>query len=242
MDKKDLEELNEWKEKNLNYIETYGVDIYKKDNKNRKAEKVIMAITKIVKAILIIFCIFIIIGTIAILVYRWNIIYDSVHINPKETLEGMYKIKLVEVSKNIDSHQNGSYIFELKDNPEIKFNVLVEWSEMNEDYADNCQKYYFEQWKNVNKNNIQTNIAYYENIILKYEQYIQITDENEIEDAVKLMYDLVEFARDKFSPDWELYLKANENTRIYPFDYYNIDLEKSINMAKSEYENLTKNP
>ena len=242
MDKKDLEELNEWKEKNLNYIETYGVDIYKKDNKNRKAEKVIRDIIKIVKAILIIFCIFIIIGTIAILVYRWNIIYDSVHINPKETLEGMYKIKLVEVSKNIDSHQNGSYIFELKDNPEIKFNVLVEWSEMNEDYADNCQKYYFGQWKNVNKNNIQTNIAYYENIILKYEQYIQITDENEIEDAVKLMYDLVEFARDKFSPDWELYLKANENTRIYPFDYYNIDLEKSINMAKSEYENLTKNP
>lgn len=242
MDKKDLEELNEWKEKNLNYIETYGVDIYKKDNKNRKAEKVIRAIIKIVKAILIIFCIFIIIGTIAILVYRWNIIYDSVHINPKETLEGMYKIKLVEVSKNIDSHQNGSYIFELKDNPEIKFNVLVEWSEMNEDYADNCQKYYFEQWKNANKNNIQTNIAYYENIILKYEQFIQITDENEIEDAVKLMYDLVEFAGDRFSPDWELYLKANENNRIYPFDYYNIDLEKSINMAKSEYENLTKNP
>ncbi len=242
MDKKDLEELKEWKEKNLNYIETYGVDIYKNGNKKKKTEKVINAINKIVKVILIIFCILIIIALGVLLVYRWNIIYDSVHINAKETLEGMYKIKLVEVSKNIDSHQNGSYIFELKDNSEIKFNVLVEWASMNEDYADNCQKYYFEHWENNNKNNIQTNIAYYEDIILKYQQYIQIKDETEIEDAVKLLYDLAEFAGDKFSPDWELYLKVDENTRIYPFAYYNINLEKSINTAKSEYENLTKNP
>ena len=242
MDKKDLEELKEWKEKNLNYIETYGVDIYKKGNKKKKTEKVINAFNKIVKAILIIFCILIIIFSGALLVYRWNIIYESVHINPKETLEGMYKIKLVEVSKNIDSHQNGSYIFELKDNSEIKFNVLVEWASMNEDYADNCQKYYFERWENTNKNNIQTNIAYYEDIILKYNQYIQIKDETEIEDAVKLMYDLVEFAGDKFSPDWELYLRFGENIRIYPFAYYNVELEKSINIAKSEYEKLIKNP
>lgn len=242
MDKKDEQELKEWKEKNLNYIETYGVDIYKKGNKKKKTEKIINAINKIIKVILIIFCIIIIIALGALLVYRWNIIYDSVHIDPKETLEGMYRIKLAEVSKNIDSHQNGLYIFELKDNPEIKFNVIVEWASMNEDYADNCQKYYFEHWKNQNKNLLQTNITYYKDVILKYEQYIEIEDETEIEDAVKLMYDLVKFAGSKVSPDWELYLKANENTRIYPFTYYNIDLEKSINIAKSEYENLRKNP
>ena len=242
MDKKDEQELKEWKEKNLNYIETYGIDIYKNGNKKKKTEKTINTINKIVKVILIIFCIIIIIALGALLVYRWNIIYDSVHIDAKETLEGMYRIKLAEVSKNIDSHQNGLYIFELKDNPEIKFNVIVEWASMNEDYADNCQKYYFEHWKNQNKNLLQTNITYYKDVILKYEQYIEIKDETEIEDAVKLMYDLVKFAGDKFSPDWELYLKVDENTRIYPFAYYNINLEKSINTAKSEYENLTKNP
>ena len=242
MDKKDLEELKEWKEKNLNYIETYGVDIYKKGSQKKKTEKIINAINKIVKVILIIFCILIIFGTGALLIYRWNIIYDSLHINPKETLEGMYKINLVEVSKNIDSHQNGSYIFELKDNSEIRFNVIVEWASMNEDYADNCQKYYFEHWENTNKDLIQTSVTYYDEIILKYEQYIQITGETEIEYAVKLMYDLVKFAGNKFSPDWELYLKIGENVRIYPFDYYNIDLEKSINKVQSDYENLTKNP
>lgn len=242
MDKKDEQELKEWKEKNLNYIETYGVDIYKKGKQKKNTEKIINAINKFVKVILIIFCILIIIGTGALLVYRWNIIYDSIHIDPKETLEGMYKINITEVSKNIDSYQNGSYIFELADNPEIKFNAIVEWASMNEDYADNCQKYYFDHWQNSNKNLIQTNIKYFKDVILKYEQYIQITDEAEIENSVKLMYDLVKSAENKFSPDWELYLKIGENTRIYPFDYYNINLEKSINIAKSEYENLVKNP
>ena len=242
MDKKDEQELKEWKEKNLNYIETYGVDIYKKGKQKKNTEKIINAINKFVKVILIIFCILIIIGTGTLLVYRWNIIYDSIHIDPKETLEGMYRIKVVEISKNIDSNQNGSYIFELKDNSEIKFNVLVEWASMNEDYADNCQKYYFEHWENQNKNLLQTSVTYYKDVILKYEQYIQITDEAEIENSVKLLYDLVKSAENKFSPDWELYLKVGENSRIYPFAYYNINLEKSINIAKSEYENLVKNP
>ena len=39
MDKKDEQELKEWKKKNLNYIETYGIDIYKNGNKKKKTEK-----------------------------------------------------------------------------------------------------------------------------------------------------------------------------------------------------------
>ena len=29
MDKKDLEELEDWKRKQMNYVETYGIDIFK---------------------------------------------------------------------------------------------------------------------------------------------------------------------------------------------------------------------
>ena len=242
MDKKDLEELKEWKEKNLNYIETYGVDIYKNGQKKKKVEKTIEIVNKIIKVILIIFAIIIVVGVFALLVYRWKIVYDMVHIDAKETIESMYKVKIKECSKEVDSDNNGLYIYELKDNPEIKFNVLVEWTSMNEDYADSLQKYYYEHWENSNKNTIQTNISYYEDTILKYEQYIQITDDSEIDDAVKLMYDFAKSAGSKFSPDWELYLKIGENSRIYPFAYYNIDLEKSLDIAKSEYENLVKNP
>ena len=242
MDKKDEQELKEWKEKNLNYIETYGVDIYKKGQKKKKAEKIIDIINKIVKVILIIFFFFFVVGMFALLAYRWKIVYDKIHIDAKETIESMYRIKIKEISKNIDSNNNGIYIYELKDNPKIKFNVIVEWTNMSEDYADNIQKYYYEHWENTNKNLIQTNISYNNDIILKYQQFIEIKDEKEIEDAVKLMYDFVKSSGDKFSPDWELYLKVGENNRIYPFAYYNINLEKSIDIAKSEYEKLVKKP
>ena len=94
MDKKDLEELKEWKEKNLNYIETYGVDIYKKDNKKKKTEKVINAFNKIVKVILIIFCILTIIALGALLVYRWKIVYDLVQSYPQGTFDEMFNVNL----------------------------------------------------------------------------------------------------------------------------------------------------
>ena len=94
MDKKDLEELKEWKEKNVNYIETYGVDIYKKDNKKSKIENIIKIINKIVKILLIVFCILIIIGTGALLVYRWKIVYDLVQSYPQGTFDEMFNVNL----------------------------------------------------------------------------------------------------------------------------------------------------
>ena len=242
MDKKDEQELKEWKEKNLNYIENYGIDIFKDGKKKRKIEKIIDIVNRIIKCILIIFALLIVLFTAFLLIYRWAIINNKLHINPKETVENMYKIKLNEVYSSIDSNQNGVYIFELKDIKEIRFNVKVEWAEMNEDYADNCQKYFYDKWENANKSIINTNSSYYEDTILKYEQFIQISDYIDLENAVRLMYDLVEFAKDKFSPDWELYLKVGENSRIYPFAYYDITLEKSIEIASREYENLVKNP
>lgn len=241
MDKKDEEELKEWKEKNLNYVENYGIDIYENGKKKKKAEKIIDFTNRVVKIIMIIFALIIIIFTAGLLVYRWKIIHDSLHINPKETIEAMYDQQITEVSKNINSNQNGSYIYEIKSKPEIKFNVIVAWASMNEDYADNCQKYFYDNWQNENKNIIQTDISYYEDVILKYEQYIPIQNENEIENAVKIMYDLVMSAGEYFSPDWNLYLKVDDENRIYPFDYQNLDLNKSINKSKEEYFNILNN-
>ena len=241
MDKKDEQELKEWKEKNLNYIENYGVDIYEKGKKKKNSEKIINFINKIIKIILIIFAIAVAVFIVWLLLYRWRIVYDKVHIDPKETIEVMYDTQINEVSKNLDSNSNGSYVYEIKNNPEIKFNVIVKWASMNEDYADNCQKYFYEHWKNTNKDIIQTNISYYEDAILKYEQYVQIENEDEIENAVEIMYDFISSAENYFSPDWNLYLKLNDGYRIYPFDYYNIDLNTSINKAKAEYLKRFKN-
>lgn len=239
MDKKDEEELKEWKEKNLNYVETYGIDIFNEKENSKKVTQTIEIINKIIKVILIIFAIGVVVFTFALLIYRWKIVYDKVHINPKKTIESMYHIKIKEISKDVNEYDNGKYIFALKDNTEIQFNAYVEWTSMVEDYTDNCQKYYFEHWQNENKLQIKTEETYTNNI-LKYEQYIEINNKEEIENAVKLMYDFVMYVGDKFLPHWSLYLKIDENRRIYPFDYYNIDLENSINKSKDEYEDYTK--
>lgn len=261
MDKKDLEEIEKWKRNKMNYVETYGIDIFNKKGKSKKkkiVEKIINTIYKIVKGILILLCIAIVAITIFLIYFKWNEAYNKLHIDAIGTLEGMYKIKINVESKNLDENDNGLYICSLKDNSDIKFNIITLWGGMTEDYADRCQKYFFDNWKNSNKNLIKTVETYSENNMLKYEQYIEITgnnedkaeekinDENvdmdaEIENAVRLMYDFVETAGDKFSPDWELYLKLDTGGRIYPFGYSNVNLENSLNMAKNEYHKIIEN-
>ena len=63
----------------------------------------------------------------------------------------MYNKHIETVSSNTDEDGNGSYKLTVKENPEIIFNVFVNWSEMQEDYSDQCQKYYFNKWKYVIK-------------------------------------------------------------------------------------------
>ena len=70
---------------------------------------------------------------------------------------------------------------------------------------------------------------------------MEITSKEEIEDKVKLMYDLVELAGEDFAPDWGLYLKIDENKRIYPFAYYGVNLNQSIENANREYDSLNEN-
>lgn len=244
MDKKDLEEIEDWKRNKMNYVETYGVDIFhekKKSKPKRMAEKAISIIYKIVKIMLIITCIVIVLGTVFILYDRWTYIYNRIHVNPQDTIESMYDIKLEVISKNVDENDNGVYKFTVKDKPEIEFTAIVEWSSMTEDYSDNCQRYYFNNWENHEKSLIQTNEFYTEDGILKYEQYMEITSKEEIEDKVKLMYDLVELAGEDFAPDWGLYLKIDENKRIYPFAYYGVNLNQSIENANREYDSLNEN-
>ena len=90
MDKKDEEELREWKEKNLNYVETYGVDIYDENKKGKETTKKIEIANKIIKIILIIFAVLIIVGIAVLLVYRWKIVHDIVNGDIADPLTNVY--------------------------------------------------------------------------------------------------------------------------------------------------------
>ena len=233
MDKKDLEELKKWERQKMNYVETYGVDIFNEKKKNasklsKTLNKLFNLIYKIAKAILIILMFVVIIGTFALLIWYYGTIYDKMHIDPVSTISGMYNVNVEVVSKNIDDNQNGKYILTTKENPNVHFTAIVNWESMKQDYSDRTQKYYYENWKNVDKNKIKTEERYDENgDILVYRQYIEIENKNQIESSIDLINDFLKFAGKMYFPDWELYYLVS-GQRIYPIDIERLNKEDFI--------------
>ena len=243
MDKKDLEELEKWKKQKMNYVETYGIDIFHKKKKTKKAkiaERLFKLTYKIAKTLLIILAFLIIILTFAILFWYYNYIYERLHAQPIKVLSGMYNKHIETVSSNTDEDGNGSYKLTVKENSEIIFNVFVNWSEMQEDYSDQCQKYYFNKWQNSEKSKLITEETYNENGILTYSQYIEVQTEEEVQNAVNLLYAFIESTENMFFPDWNLYLKV-ENQRIYPFYSTNYTKEQALEYSKEQFNKIMSN-
>ena len=92
MDKKDLEEIEKWKKQKMNYVETYGVDIFHEKKKKKSVkifEKLFNFLYRIVKTILIILIFVIIIVTITGIVMYYNYIDSKLHVDPVETISNM---------------------------------------------------------------------------------------------------------------------------------------------------------
>ena len=240
MDKKDLEELDKWKEQKMNHIETYGVDVFNKKKKkrgNRILEKLFKLLYNIVKTILTIFIFVIIIGTFAILFMKYQEIENKLHVDPVETISLMYNKNVKVVSRDIDEDKNGTYILTTKENEEIRFYAVVNWNSLTQDYSDRCQKYYYEKWQNENKGMLKTIEKTGENNILTYEQYIEIENNEQLENAVNLIYDLRVFAGENFSPDWNIYIIA-ENQRMYLFNSANYSREETLKRMQEMYNRV----
>lgn len=233
MDKKDEEEIKKWQSQNMNYIETYGVDIFKTKKQSKIATKLFNLFNKITKALLIIFAIFIVVFMGWLLISKWAYIESQVHIDPVKTIKQMYNQKIKVISKDLDENRNGKYILQTKESPEIEFMAITEWTTMKNDYSDRCQKYYFDRWKDENKNKIITEERY-EDGLLKYNQYIEVSDYEQIEENIKIIYKFIQYASENFFPDWEVSLKTPKGN-IYPFDRLNMKLEDAINTAKKDY-------
>lgn len=240
MDKKDLEEIEKWKKQKMNYVETYGVDIFHEKKKKKSVkifEKLFNLLYRIFKAILIILIFVIIIVTLTGIIMYYSYIDSKLHVDPVETISNMYSINVEIISKNIDEDRNGNYVLTTKENQNIQFNAHVNWNSLTQDYADRCHKYFYEKWENENKEklNIIENIA--ENNILSYEQYIKIENNEQLENAVNLIYDLREFAGEDFSPDWNIYIIA-ENQRMYLFNSANYSREETLKRMQEMYDRV----
>ena len=239
MDKKDLEEIEKWKRQKMNYVETYGVDIFNENKKKKESKflnKLFNLMYRIAKTLLIILVFVIIIGTFILLVWYYKSIHDKIHIDPVSTISGMYNKNVEIVSLSLDDNKNGKYILTTKENPNVQFTAIVNWESMREDYSDRCQKYCFEKWTNENKNKIITKEEYDENgDILVYTQYIEIKEKGEIESSIDIINDFINFAGEIFEPDWELYWIVN-NQRIYPFDIKDLSKQELINEIEKKLE------
>jgi len=237
----DWKELEKWaKEKKEAEVEKVGFDINQiNGSSNNKAIKGINILTKgmsityriIITAMIVFFI-------LALLyVYFWaKPSFERLDVDIEGAISGMHQIELITVSKNTDKKGNGTYIFSVKGHEDIQFNATKRYGEMKENYDSVCLKYCFDRWNSDQKNRFVL-VERIENEMNFYDLYIEIKDENEIEYAVKSMYDFILSTSGMFSPSWSFYIKCGES-RIYPFYKTNMGLEDAIEEAKIRYKNF----
>ena len=55
-------------------------------------------------------------------------------------------VNVKTISKEVDEHENGKYILAPKNYPNIQFTAIKKWGNVQDDFADNYQKYFFNHW------------------------------------------------------------------------------------------------
>lgn len=242
MDKEDLEKIEKWKKQKMNYVETYGVDIFNEKEKNKEQkilEKSWNLFYRIAKITLIILCFIIVIGTFIGLYLYYDDLDKKLHVDPIETISGMYNKHVQVISKNVDKDRNGTYILTIEENRDIKFNAIVNWNSMKDDYSEQCQKYYYNKWQHKDKEKLITEEDNEDGILI-FNQYVIINDYSQIEESINLMYDFIASAGEIFFPDWNLYLLI-DNSHIYPFSSLNVDKESALKYSQEAFNNIKEN-
>lgn len=237
--KEDWEELEKWaKEKHAANVERVGLDINNfKDMNNSKGIKKIniltrgMSITyKIIIAAMILFFILSL-----VYIYFWaKPSFERLDVDLEGAISGKHQIELITVSKDTDKKGNGSYVFSVKGHEDIQFIAIKKYGNMSENYDAICMKYYFDKWNSPLKNNFKL-VEDNSKEIVFYDLYIEISDYSQIENAVKCIYEFIEFTNGIYSPSWSLYIKQ-DNYRIYPDNWNNKSLEDIILETQKYYK------
>lgn len=242
--KEDWEELEKWaKEKHAADIERVGLDINNfKDINNSKGIKKINILTKgmsiTYKIIIAAMILFFILSLVYI--YFWaKPSFERLNVDLEGAISGKHQIELITVSKDIDKKGNGSYVFSVKGHEDIQFNATKKYGNMSENYDAICMKYYFDKWNSPLKNNFKL-VEDNSMEIVFYDLYIEIFDYGQIENAVKSLYEFIEFTNENFSPSWNLYIKQ-ENFRVYPDQWQNKSLNEIILETQKYYKERIQN-
>lgn len=231
--KNDWEELEKWnaqrEEEQKNRFGKYPEEF----QKNKKIDKVTKGMNITIK---IIRGIFFAIIALALLVYIFYVVGQKA--DPVGKIEDLYKVQAKVISKNIDKNSAGTYKLELKDNENIKFTVIKQGTALNDDFSDNCQKYYFNVWDS-SKKELFTENETYNGELLNYETYIEIDNEEELKEGIDAINDFVEFCGNQnFYQTWNIYLNV-KGKRIYPYMQGGVSREETFNQALEKFYEIT---
>lgn len=200
MDNKDeWKELEQWEEnRKIENKEKFGLDFNKINIK--KKEKHMNIFAKVLNTIgrtgivvftlislLLAFSVFMIINV------NFSNIKTRANIDVEFVLD-KYHIKAKIIEKEIDQHENGKYIFELRNNKEIKFVAIKKWGALSEDFEANYQKYIFDSWDADIKTNFKIKENIDENGLLNYENFIVIENEEELSKATEYLIAFLEYS------------------------------------------------
>lgn len=203
--------------------------------RNKKIDKVTKGMNITIKVIRGIF--FAVIA-LALLVYIFYVVGQKANADPVGKIEDLYKVQAKVISKNIDKNSAGTYKLELKDNEDIKFTIIKQGTLLNDDFSDNCQKYYFNVWDS-SKKELFTENETYNGELLNYETYIEINNEEELKEGIDAIRDFVEFCGNQnFYQTWNIYLKIDEK-RIYPYMQSGVSREEIFNQALEKFYEIT---
>lgn len=81
----------------------------------------------------------------------------------------------------------------LKNYPNIQFTAIKKWGNVQEDFADNYQKYLFNHWENDNKQYFSFKQEVDEQGLLHYQNYIVINENKTIEEATEDFINFLEY-------------------------------------------------
>lgn len=240
--KKDWEELERWNENRIeSQKEKFGIEYDKYNNFETKVQ--MEKIDKVVKGLNItgkslkIFAILIFAVVIFLLLFSVYINFSSLkertNVSVVGTIENMYNIKIKSISQDTDDKENGTYRFELAENNEIKFTAIKNSGNLAEDFLDNYHKYLFDKWNSPNKKYfiVEENIT---DGILNYDTHLIVNNYDDVEKAVNIINEFVDFCGTKFYPSWQLYLQKDDR-RIYPYDHSGMSKEDAMSNAKYLY-------
>lgn len=218
-----------------------------KRNNDKNVQKKKKAIKLTLKATLILIIISIILILIICIWMYDTIIASRYRINVKEFIKSKYSLKVKCIYKDIGLNRNGLYIYELKENPNIKPHVIKNYGKIQEDVLERYYKYHFEKWEDEYKMNFKVIEGFQETTLfpektkewlLSYKIYININNYQDLLNSTEAIIRFINFSENSLVGIYIPLILDGE--KIYPCNKYPITNEEIRESAKEQYVSLVK--